>query len=192
MAAQSQSAAGEVRTTPRPAPAREPGWRLSPNARKATLLVHVASAGAWLGLDIAMAVVVFTAVASDDESKKALCYRALDLFVVWPLLTTGLVCLASGLLLGYGTVWGIFKHWWVVTKLGLNLVLTGLVPIALWPEVTKLADAGRDFVAGGAVTFDESNIIFPPIVSPAALLIAFILAIWKPWGRIRKDPRRRQ
>jgi hypothetical protein len=30
------------------------------------------------------------------------------------------------------------------------------------------------------------NLIFPPIVSPTALLIAMVLAVFKPWGRIRK------
>jgi hypothetical protein len=32
------------------------------------------------------------------------------------------------------------------------------------------------------------DLIFPPIVSPTALLIAFVLAVFKPWGRIRKRP----
>jgi hypothetical protein len=36
------------------------------------------------------------------------------------------------------------------------------------------------------VTFVEDNIVFPPIVSPIALLVAFILAVFKPWDRIRR------
>jgi hypothetical protein len=32
------------------------------------------------------------------------------------------------------------------------------------------------------------DLIFPPIVSTSALLIAFVLAVFKPWGRIRKRP----
>ena len=28
--------------------------------------------------------------------------------------------------------------------------------------------------------------IYPPIVSPTALTIAFLLAVFKPWGRIRR------
>jgi hypothetical protein len=30
------------------------------------------------------------------------------------------------------------------------------------------------------------DLIFPPIVSPAALAAAFVLAVFKPWGRIRR------
>jgi hypothetical protein len=32
------------------------------------------------------------------------------------------------------------------------------------------------------------NLVFPPLVSGAALLVAVILAVYKPWGRIRRRP----
>ncbi len=73
--------------------------------RKVVLVVHIVSAGVWIGIDVVMGVVIFTALLADDENTKALCYRALELFAVWPLLTTGLVCLASGVVLGLGTSW---------------------------------------------------------------------------------------
>ncbi len=33
------------------------------------------------------------------------------LFAVWPLIATGLVCLASGGVLGLGTKWGLIRYW---------------------------------------------------------------------------------
>jgi hypothetical protein len=33
--------------------------------------------------------------------------------------------------------------------------------------------------------FDLSNLIYPPIVSPTLLLVAYTLPVVKPWGRIR-------
>jgi hypothetical protein len=116
----------------------------------------------------------------------SVCYRALELFAVWPLLTTGLVCLASGVLLGLGTKWGIVRYWWVAIKLALNVLLTALVPVALRPEVIEKAEQGRRFVAGEAATLAVGDLIFPPIVSPTLLLVAFVLAVFKPWGRIRE------
>jgi hypothetical protein len=44
-------------------------------------------------------------------------------FVVWPMLVSGLVCLATGLLLGLGTKWGLLRYWWVLVKLVVNLLL---------------------------------------------------------------------
>ena len=160
--------------------------------RKSILVVHIVSAGAWIGIDVAMGVVVFTALIVEDDNTKALCYRALELFAVWPLLTTGLVCLASGVVLGLGTKWGLVRYWWVAIKLALNILLTTLVLVALRPGVMEAAEQGRRFASGDPASLAVGDLIFPPVVSPTALLIAFVLAVFKPWGRIRKRPAPRE
>ncbi len=160
-------------------------WRLGATARKTILLVHIASAGAWLGIDVVMGVLVFTALARDDGTR-ALAFRALELVAVGPLLATGLVCLLTGILLGLGSRYGLVRYWWVAVKLVLNLVLTGLVLVALAPEVAAHADQARRYLAGEPASLGVGNLIFPPIVSPTALLVAMALAVFKPWGRIRR------
>ena len=169
-------------------------WRLGAKTRKGILVVHIASAGVWIGIDVVMGVLVFTALFGNEETR-ALCYRALELFAVWPLIATGLVSLASGIVLGLGTKWGLVRYWWVAIKLALNIILVALVPVALRPEVIEKAEQGRRFVAGEAASLAVGDLIFPPIVSPTLLLIAVVLAVFKPWGQIRKrrtpqrDPR---
>lgn len=163
-------------------------WRLGARTRKSTLVVHIASAGVWLGIDVVMAVLIGTALLTDDADTKALCYQALELFVVWSLLAAGLVCLASGIVLGLGSKYGVLRYWWVAIKLVLNLLLTALVLIALRGEVADKAELGRGFAAGEPVSLAVGDLIYPPIVSPIALLIAFVLAVFKPWGRVRKHP----
>ena len=160
-------------------------WRLRPQLRKSLLVAHIASAGAWLGIDVVMGILVFTALRGDDATR-ALCYRALALFAGWPLIATGLACLASGVVLGLGTVYGLVRYWWVATKLALNDVLVALVPLALRPTVLEQAEQGRRFLADLPATLAVGDLLFPPIVSPSALLIAMILAVFKPWGLIRK------
>ena len=155
--------------------------------RKGFLVAHIASAGAWLGIDVVMGVLVFTALFGDGETR-ALCYRSLELFAVWLLIATGLVCLASGVVLGLGTKWGLVRYWWVAIKLALNIILVALVPVALRPEVIEKAEQGRRFVAGEPASLAVGDLIFPPIVSPTLLLVAFVLAVFKPWGLIR-EPR---
>lgn len=160
-------------------------WRLGAKTRKGILVVHIASAGVWIGIDVVMGVLVFTALFGNEETR-ALCYRALELFAVWPLIATGLVSLASGIVLGLGTKWGLVRYWWVAIKLALNIILVALVPVALRPEVIEKAEQGRRFVAGEAASLAVGDLIFPPIVSPTLLLIAVVLAVFKPWGRLRE------
>ena len=166
--------------------------RLGAGPRKGVLVVHIVSAGAWIGIDVVMAVVIFTAMLAANDGTRALCYQALELFAVWPLLTAGLVCLASGVVLGLGTKWGLVRYWWVAIKLVLGVLLVVLVPIALRPQVIEMAEQGRRFAAGETASLAVGDLIFPPIVSPTALLIAFVLAVFKPWGLIRKGQTRRR
>ena len=159
-------------------------WRLGAGTRKGVLLVHLASAGAWLGIDVVMAVFVFTALRAEDVATRALSLLALERFAPPTLFATGVVCLLSGLVLGLSSRYGLVRFWWVAAKLVLNLVLTALVPLALAPEVAAAAERARAFVAGVPVTLTVGQLVFPPIVSPAALLLAMVLAVYKPWGRI--------
>ena len=175
-------------TTRSPERARPAGppRRLGARTRRAVLITHIASAGAWLGVDVAMAVLVATAWTTDDPGTLVFTLQALELVTVWPLLGCGLLCLASGIVLGLGSKWGLVRYWWVAVKLVLNLVLTALVLILLQPEVAEQADRARRLAAGEPVTFDLGNLIFPPIVSPTLLLVAMTLSVVKPWGRIRR------
>jgi hypothetical protein len=52
-------------------------WRLGNRTRKSVLVLHIASAGAWLGVDVVMGVLIFTALLRDDPAIRALRYRAL-------------------------------------------------------------------------------------------------------------------
>jgi hypothetical protein len=140
--------------------------RLGVNTRRTVLVTHIAAGGAWLGVDVTRAVLIGTAVLDDDPTTRASALLVLQRVTVWPVLVCGLVCLASGIVLGLGSRWGVLRDWWVAAKLALNLLLTALVPVALLPEVTDLA--------------------LPPVVSPVLLLTAITLSVVKPWGRISR------
>ena len=116
--------------------------RLSRRARRFLVLLHVLSAVSWLGVDLVIGVLSFTGLTTDDPRRMAVAYTGLSMFAVPLLLTVGLLCLVTGLLLGLGTRFGLLRYWWVVVKLALNLVLTTLVSgsallFAAWLGVYK-------------------------------------------------------
>ena len=140
-----------------------------------------------MGLDVALGVLVLTAATADDPGARVVSYQAINLIAVWPLLTVGLLSLASGVVLTWRSKYGLLRYWWVAIKLALNIALTALVPLALRPTVLDAVDRANEFSARGAGDLSVGNLIFPPLVSPAALLVAMVLSVFKPWGRI---PRR--
>lgn len=159
--------------------------RLSRGWHKATLVAHIVSAGAWIGVDVMVAVLVLTGRFGHDLALRGLAYRALAAFVVWPMLASGLVCLATGVILGLATTWGLLRYWWVAVKLALNLMLCTLIVLVLQPGMDQVAGYGRDLLGGSADPAAVSQLFFPPAVSLTALTLATVLAVFKPWGRIR-------
>lgn len=163
--------------------------RLGARTRKALLVVHIVSAGAWIGIDVVLAVLVFTALGTDDTATRALSLQALELFAIWPMLTAALLALVSGVLLGLGSKYGLLRYWWVAAKLVINILMVALILVSLRPGLYQVADQARELAAGGPDTVVVGDLIFPPIVAPTLLLTAVILSIFKPWGRLRKRSR---
>ncbi|WP_448611211.1 DUF2269 family protein [Geodermatophilus sp. URMC 60] len=170
--------------------ATAPAVQLRPgrHTRRVVLLVHLAASLGWFGADVVLGVLAVTAFVSDDPARVAACYTALHVFAVPVLLTLGLLSLASGVLLGLASRWGVVRTRWVLVKLLINLVLVALVPVLLRPRLAEVAGLARQADAGltehlGRIPLD---LLFPAFVSGTALLVASVLAIWKPWGPTRR------
>jgi hypothetical protein len=161
--------------------------KLSGRARKAVLLVHVLSAAAWLGIDLALGICVVIAVNTSDVNTAGVAIQAVDIFAIWPMFAASVVCMISGVVLGVGSKYGLVKYWWVAIKLFMNIGMSLLVAFALRPGVAEAAQVGRRMLAGDATAVIPSGIMHPVVVAPTLLLFAYVLSVFKPWGRIRKS-----
>ena len=157
---------------------------IRPRLRKAALVLHIVSGIGWMGADIVLFILLVTGLTTDDGALAAACYRAVAVFVPVAVPVLALGMLATGLLLGWGTRWGVLRYWWVVVKLALGTIMVVLVFLSLLPGVNDLktadatltADAVRDSL--GSAT---DQMLYPPIVSFLMLTTAAILSVYKPW-----------
>ncbi|WP_199539147.1 hypothetical protein [Desertihabitans brevis] len=161
-------------------------------ARKTVLTVHVLAAATWIGVDVLVAVLVGLGLLAPDPELGGAALLVLGTAVVPPMLVSALVCLASGLLLGLGTRWGLVRYWWVAVKLVITLVLSTLILVLLRPGMPAVADHGRALLQARPPAGDVSFLVYPPVVSLTALSLAVVLSVAKPWGRVRRalSPRR--
>ncbi|WP_448809032.1 hypothetical protein [Agromyces bauzanensis] len=174
-------------TAPRaPADARVVRLPLSPRVRKLVLLVHIAAAGVWLGLDLVLGILVFTALGADPTGAGAAA-ASLAAVATWPIVVVGVVTLVSGILLGLGSKYGLVRYWWVLVKLVINIVLVTLVVLVLWPGLASLGEAGRAALASGDSPVVGATLVFPPVVSSTVVIVAMTLSVFKPWGRVRRS-----
>lgn len=162
---------------------------LGRRTRTAVLIVHVLAASAWIGVDVIVAVLVGVGGLADDPALQGLAYRALATFVVTPMAVAAITSLVTGLVLGLGTRWGLVRYWWVAVKLVLNALMVVLVFVLLRPAMAEVGAAGDALSTTGATTADLTFLVFPPAVSLSMLTLAVVLAIAKPWGRIRQRQR---
>ena len=85
---------------------RQRRWRLDARLHKTVLLIHIVAGGTWFGLDVAMAVLVFTAIGTDSAAVRAHTLQSLQLVTVWPMFSVAMLSLITGMLLGLGSRYG--------------------------------------------------------------------------------------
>ncbi len=150
-------------------------------------MAHILCGVGWMGADVILAVLVVTAQTTGDGATVSSIYTVLRLVIPWtvPFLAGGM--LVTGVVLGWGTKYGLVQWWWVLVKLSVAIVLTVLVFVALVPGALSLPQglvgtAGQVREAAGDAGTD---LMYPPFVSFTALAFALVLSVFKPWGRTR-------
>jgi hypothetical protein len=167
-------------------PERFASWRLSAAQRKVVLLLHIVTGIGWMGADIVLFILLYTGLTTNDGAVAASSYTAVRLFVPVAVPVLSIAVLATGLLLGWGSKWGVLRYWWVLIKFVMSTLMVFLVVFSLVPGVNDLGtpDATMSADAVRASLGDApTQMLFPPIVSFLMLATAAILSVFKPWRR---------
>jgi hypothetical protein len=102
----------------------------------------------------------------------------------------GLRFVVEGLIQSLGTTWGLFRHYWVVFKLLLNLMAT-IVLLTYMETFAVMAEVAADPSADLGMVRNAS----PGLHASLALLVlvvAVVLAVYKPRGMTRYGRRKQR
>jgi hypothetical protein len=162
-------------------------WRLTPRWRQAVMVLHAICGIGWMGVDVALFVLLMNARTSENAAVVASGFNAIAMIVPATVPALSLGMLATGLLLGLGTRWGLVRYWWVLVKLVLALIMVVLVFTSLLPGIGELAVLSAAGVSADALRASlgplPTMLLFPPVVSFSMLGAAAALSIFKPWNR---------
>ncbi len=150
--------------------------RFHRRTRNTVLTAHIAVSVGLLGDSAGFLAVAIRRALSDDPAFVAASHDLLGTFAFVVGIPLSFLALLTGVALGLGTTWGIFRHWWVIAKLALIVTVIAVGAIVLRPVLTDDPDVGSGPLIAGA-TWDV-----------AALTTATALGVFKP-GRAR-SPRR--
>ena len=153
--------------------------RLRPRARRALLTVHIITGVGLLGSVAGVLAVNIRAAGTSDAELAAASYELLAMFTLLFGIPLSLASLATGILLGLSSAWGVLRFAWVASKLGLLLGVILVGAFVLGPG-TDAMRSGQ----GGA----EARLIAGSIYDVAALTLATGLSMFKPRRRRRVAP----
>jgi hypothetical protein len=120
------------------------------------------------------------AATTADPALAAASYDLLAMFTTLFGIPLSLLCLVTGVLLGRGTKWGVFRHGWVVSKLALlaGVILVGALVLGPGTEAMRTGEAGA-----------EARLIAGAAYDVVALTLATGLSVFKPRRRGRSGRR---
>jgi hypothetical protein len=159
---------------------------MTPRVRQLILTAHIISSVGWLGAVAAFLVLSIAGLTSADPEVVRVAYLAMDLIGRFLIVPMSLAALATGLVQGLATEWGVFRYYWITVKFVLSVLATVAL---LLHQYTAVAEAAKRVsgTAAGATSGPELGQLGIQLVGDASLAIlvllaATILSVYKPWG----------
>ncbi len=164
---------------------------LTPRLRKLALTAHVTASVGWLGAVAGVLGLAIAGLTSDDAQTVRAVYIAMESTGWFVLIPLALASLMTGLVQALGTKWGLFRHYWVLFKLFINVFAT-IILVMYMQTLGDLADVAAATTAPGD---HLGGLRSPsPVLHAGAalllLLVATTLAVFKPAGTTRYGRRK--
>jgi ABC-type transport system involved in multi-copper enzyme maturation permease subunit len=164
---------------------------MTPRLRKFALTVHVTSSIGWLGAVASFLTLALAGLTSQSAEMVRATYLAMELTGWYVVVPFCLAALLSGLVMSLGTPWGLFRHYWVLVKF-LITVISALILFGFTQTLSSLGDLAAD----ATLSMPElRNLNQSPALHSGggllAILVATILAVYKPWGMTSYGRRKR-
>lgn len=155
---------------------------MTSSVRKFALTTHVTSSVGWLGAVAAFLALALGGLTSHDALTVRASYLAME-FVTWfVIVPLSVASLITGLVQSLGTAWGLFRHYWVVAKLGLTVVATVILLVHTQPIGAVAQVALQGPLAAGDLRPLRMQLVADAVAALFALLAATTLSVYKPWG----------
>jgi hypothetical protein len=155
---------------------------MPPGVRKVALTAHVTASVGWLGAVVAFVALAVAGLASDNGQTVRAAYLTMEVIGWYALVPLAFASLITGLVQSLGTSWGLFRHYWVLFKLLINLFAT-IVLLMYTQTLDHFADLAAETASSNG-ELGRLRSTSPLLHASLALLLllATTLAVYKPRG----------
>lgn len=163
---------------------------LGPGPRKFVLLVHLLCSIGWFGSVAVFASLATRGFVSNNAGTERAVYLALRLMTWMIVVPLSLTSVMSGIVASLGTPWGLFRHYWVLAKLLLTLVGTGLLLLHTQP-IDRISDAAlRSSIAHEGASQLKFQLLADSAAALVLLAVITAFSVYKPRGLTNYGQRR--
>ena len=159
---------------------------MSPGVRKLALTAHVTASVGWLGAVTGFLALAVVGLLSENAQTVRAAYVAMGVTGSLVIVPLSFASLLTGLVESLGTKWGLFRHYWVVAKLLIN-IFANVVLLMYMPTLTYLAReaSGARFSSADLGALRDPSPVVHSSVALILLLLATVLGVYKPRGMTR-------
>ncbi len=162
---------------------------MKPGLRKFALSVHLTFSVGWIGAVLAYLALGMSAATSEDVQTVRSAWTAMELTGWYVIVPLAIASLLTGLIMAFGTKWGLFRHYWVLISFALTTFATVILLLHM-PTVTTMADLAQE--AEGAELAALGGDLGHPGIGLVVLLVVQVLNLYKPPGLTRYGWRKQQ
>jgi hypothetical protein len=155
---------------------------MTPALRKFALTTHVTSSVGWLGSVAGFLALAIAGVTSQDPQIVRSAYLSMHLITWFVIVPFSLAGFLTGLVQSLGTPWGLFRHYWVVTKLLLTTLATIILLIHTQPIDRVTAVAVVTTLSASDLWQLRLQLVGDASAALFVLFATTALSVYKPWG----------
>lgn len=154
---------------------------MPPSLRKLALASHIALSVGWIGAIAGYIALDVTAATGQDAATLRAAYVGMESIAGTVIVPLAIASLATGIVMSVGTKWGLFRHWWVLTSLGLTVLAT----LVLWQEtgtISALAALAADPTTSADTLRGLGGTLVHSVGGTFVLMAILVLNVYKPAG----------
>ena len=155
---------------------------MTAGVHKVALTAHVTSSVGWFGAVTAFLALAIAGVTNQDARIVRATYVAMHLVTWFVIVPMSLASFATGLVQSLGTTWGLFRHYWIVTKLMLTVLATIVLLVHTQPIDRIAAVALVRELSRSDLSQLRLQLIGDASAALFVLIVTTSLSVYKPWG----------
>ena len=155
---------------------------LSPGIRKLTLTAHITASVGWLGAVAGFLALAIVGLRTRDTNVARAVYVSMESVGRLVIVPLSLASLVTGLIQSLGTPWGLFRHYWVLVKLIINVLASLLLLVHMRPVSHVAEAAATRALSSGDLRGVRVQLVADAAAAVVALLVATGFSVYKPRG----------